>query len=233
MTQRTEPTGGSTRSYRSPRRLAAARATRRRIRGAACELFLAGGYAATSMRAVAAAAGVAEKTVYLQFDTKSALLKAVVENAIVGDDEDVPAAGRDWFVEAVAQTDLDRKLRQIAALTSALHERSGAIFAVARDAAAVDPEIANLWASGKRGHRADMTILGRSFDDGGLLPPGLDLAWATTTLYVLLGPETWHLIRTELRLDKTGYHDWLLEQLRQAFRGGNTAPHSRSPTRDS
>ena len=176
------------------------------------------------MRAVAAAAGVAEKTVYLQFDTKSALLKAVVENAIVGDDEDVPAAGRDWFVEAVAQTDLDRKLRQIAALTSALHERSGAIFAVARDAASVDPKIANLWAYGKRGHRADMTVLARSFAECGLLPPGLDLAWATTTLYVLLGPEAWHLTRTELQLDENGYHDWLLSQLRQAFRGDDVAP---------
>ena len=86
------------RGYRSPRRLAAARETRARICAAARELFLADGYAATSMRAIAAAAGVAEKTVYLQFATKSAVLKMVVETAIVGDDEAVPAAERSWFL---------------------------------------------------------------------------------------------------------------------------------------
>src|SRR3954454_8695963 len=88
------------REYRSPRRLAAARQTRARICAAARELFLANGYAATSMRAIAAAAGVAEKTVYLQFATKSAVLKEMVETAIVGDDEAIPAADRSWFLKA-------------------------------------------------------------------------------------------------------------------------------------
>ena len=37
-----------------------------------------------------------------------------------------------------------------------------------------------------------MTRVAHSFEDAGLLPPGLDVGWATTTLYVLLGPETWH-----------------------------------------
>ncbi|HET9648893.1 MAG TPA: helix-turn-helix domain-containing protein [Microlunatus sp.] len=205
------------RGYRSPRRLAAALETRARICAAARELFLADGYAATSIRAIASAAGVAEKTVYLQFATKSALLKMVVETAIVGDDEAVPAAGRSWFLETVAETDLDRKLDQLVALTCDLHQRSGSVFAVARGAAAVDPDVAALWAAGKQGHLADMTRMARSFEETGLLPPGRDLDWATTTLYVLLGPETWHLIRIELAQDDTAYRSWLSSQLRQAF----------------
>ena len=205
------------REYRSPRRLAAAQETRARICAAAQELFLANGYAATSIRAIASAAGVAEKTVYLQFATKSAVLKEVVETAIVGDDQAVPAAARSWFLEAVAETDLDRKLNQVVALTCDLHQRSGTVFAVARGAAAVDPDVAAMWAAGKRGHLADMTRLARSFEEAGLLPPGLDVGWATTTLYVLLGPETWHLIRIELELDETSYRAWLSSQLRQTF----------------
>ena len=72
------------RAYRSPAREAAARETRRRIVTSATDLFLTQGYAATPVRAVSIAAGVAEKTVYLQFASKTALLKAVVETAIVG-----------------------------------------------------------------------------------------------------------------------------------------------------
>ena len=75
---------------------------------------------------------MAEKTVYLQFETKSALLKEVVETAIVGDDDAIPAADRDWFHAVVDQTELDQKLRQLVDATSALHERSGAVFAMAR-----------------------------------------------------------------------------------------------------
>ena len=89
------------RAYDAPKRQAAARETRRRIRSAATALFLAQGYAATSMRAVALAAGVAEKTVYLQYATKTALLKEVVETAIVGDDDEVPVAARGWFTDAL------------------------------------------------------------------------------------------------------------------------------------
>src|SRR3954453_7151361 len=154
---------GRRREYRSPRRLAAAQQTRARICAAARELFMADGYAATSIRAIASAAGVAEKTVYLQFATKSAVLKMVVETAIVGDDQAIPAAGRSWFLDAVAETNLDQKLNQLVALTCDLHQRSGLVFAVARGAAAVDPHVAAMWAAGKQGHLSDMTRLARSF----------------------------------------------------------------------
>lgn len=209
--------GEQRRPYRSPHRTAAAQRTRARIRDAARELFLADGYAATSVRAIAAAAGVAEKTVYLQFDNKPGLLKDVVEFAIVGDSRAIPAAARQWFADIVDQHDLDQKLRQIVDATADLHERSGAVFAMAREAAATDAEIAELWAFGKRGHRSDMTLMADSFERAGLLPPDREAGWAITTLYVLLGLETWHLIRVELGLDADAYRDWLLTLLRRAF----------------
>lgn len=117
----------------------------------------------------------------------------------------------------------------IAGLTCDLHERSGAVFAVARGAAAVDPDVAALWSAGKQGHLADMTLLARSFEDAGLLPCGLDVGWATTTLYVLLGPETWHLVRIELQQDAEAYRGWLLSQLRQAFHSGSSRRHRIRP----
>lgn len=181
-------------------------------------MFLGDGYAATSIRSIAQAAGVAEKTVYLQFATKLALLKEVVETAIVGDDEAIAAADRQWFREIVDDPEPQRKLLMLADATSALHERTGAVFAMARGAADTDPDAARLWAFGKQGHRADMTALATSFDIAEMLPPGHDAAWATAVLYVLLGPETWHLMRVELGQNAEGYRNWLHTTLTQTFR---------------
>ena len=64
------------RRYESPRRRAQADATRRDIIAAAQRLFERQGYAATTMAAIAAEAGVALKTVYLAFETKSGVLRA-------------------------------------------------------------------------------------------------------------------------------------------------------------
>ena len=65
------------RAYNSPRRREQAAATRTQILAAAQRLFERDGYPATSMAAVAAEAGVSLKTVYVVFETKSGLLRAV------------------------------------------------------------------------------------------------------------------------------------------------------------
>src|SRR3954451_22075226 len=70
------------RSYDATSWREAAAATRERICIAAEELFLRDGYARTSVRAVAKAAGVAEATVYLAFAGKAALLDAVIVRAV-------------------------------------------------------------------------------------------------------------------------------------------------------
>jgi AcrR family transcriptional regulator len=56
--------------------------------------LLADGYTATTLAAVAEAAQVGARTVYVRFGTKAALLKRVVDVAVVGDAEPVDV-GRD------------------------------------------------------------------------------------------------------------------------------------------
>ena len=75
---------GAVADVNPPTRKARAAATRRRIVECAHELFIEDGYAATTMPAVAAAAGVAVQTVYLVFRTKGDLLQAVYELAVLG-----------------------------------------------------------------------------------------------------------------------------------------------------
>lgn len=90
------------RRYWSPRREQQARRTRARIIAAAARQFLACGYAAATMRAVAADADVALPTVELAFGTKARLLKAVIDTAIARDDEPVPMLARGWAARAQA-----------------------------------------------------------------------------------------------------------------------------------
>ena len=50
-----------------------------------------------------------------------------------------------------------------------------------------------------------------------MLPAGRGVDWATAVLYVLIGPETWHLARVELGQDPPGYRDWLRGTLTDTF----------------
>src|ERR671935_1013059 len=86
-----------TRRYDSPRRREQAAATRREILEAAQRLFERQGYAATTMAAVAAEAGVALKTVYVAFETKSGVLRALWNMLLRGDNDELPVAEQEWY----------------------------------------------------------------------------------------------------------------------------------------
>ena len=79
------------------------RATRRRIADA--ELFIAHGYAATTLEQIAAGAGVAAQTAYFHFGNKRTVLQQAVDVAAVGDDEPVAMLERPWLEEARAERD--------------------------------------------------------------------------------------------------------------------------------
>src|SRR3954468_7832131 len=91
-----------TRSYRSSRREARARRTRLRVLEAAGSVFVAGGDAGATIRAIAAEAGVSVPTVEQLFGTKARLLKAAIDVAIAGDDDAVPVLDRSWTSAAIA-----------------------------------------------------------------------------------------------------------------------------------
>src|ERR1700759_1137292 len=95
------PTVNPSRRYESALRTEQAAATRRRVVDAARRLFEEHGYAATTVAAIAKEAGVASKTVYLAFETKSRVLRAVWDVVLKGDDAPAPVADRPWYVEVL------------------------------------------------------------------------------------------------------------------------------------
>src|SRR4051812_15048368 len=131
------------RRYESATRTAAAQETRRRIRAAAASLFVEGGYEATSMKSIAAAAGVSERTVFLAFPTKAALLGECVRVAVRGDDEATPLLARDP-VRAVLEAPPERMLGLLADASADLLERAARLLAVGESAGPDDPVLAEV-----------------------------------------------------------------------------------------
>lgn len=129
----------------------------------------------------------------------------------------MPVAARGWFTDALAELNPDRKVELIVDGTTTLQERTGPMFSVARGAATVDADVAQLWEAGKQGHHADLARLAASLQDAHMDPSDQSTEWATTALYVLLGLETWHLVRHELNQDQTAYSRWLLATLHHTF----------------
>src|SRR6266511_6119830 len=141
MTERVKPK----RRYNSPRRREQAAATRREILAAAQRLFEQRGYAATTMAAIAGDAGVALKTVYVAFETKSGVLRALWNLLLRGDRDEVPVAQQEWYREVVEEPDPERQLRMTARNSRLVKRRIAAVLEVIRSAAPVDPDIEALW----------------------------------------------------------------------------------------
>src|SRR5262245_36718523 len=129
------------RRYDATRRQAAAAKTRHTIARAARELFLARGYAATTMAAIAEAAGVAHDTVYATFGPKAALFRHLVEIALSGTDEPIPALERDIVRQARAEPDQGRILDLLAHTIRLIHERLAPLVEVLSVAAQTDAEL--------------------------------------------------------------------------------------------
>ena len=199
----------------SPLRQAQIRQTEERIIAAATELFVADGYVATTLEAVARRAQVGARTVYVRFGTKAALFKRVVDVAIVGDTLPVDVLSRDWAQAAVTAPTAAERIAASAAIGRQIMERTGALFAVAQQAAAVEPLIAGFWQQGREQARHVQTIFWNRMAEDGLLDPAIDLTWLIDTSNILAAAETYLLITRITGWDLDAYERWLVHTTSQ------------------
>jgi AcrR family transcriptional regulator len=197
------------RPYDSPRRREQAAGTRELILKEAQSLFERDGYAATSMAAIAAAAGVALKTVYLTFDSKAGLLRGVWHRVLRGDRDDIPVGEQDWFRQVMDEGDPYRRLLLTAHNSRLVKERAGAIMEVIRAAAPGDAEIGGLWHRIQTDFHANQRTLVESLANDDALKPELDTDTATDTLWALNHPTLYHLLATERGWTPDQYEQWL------------------------
>jgi AcrR family transcriptional regulator len=208
-----------------PLRQAQVAHTEERILAAAAELFLAEGYPATTLAAVARRAQVGARTVYVRFGTKAALFKRVIDVAIVGDTEPVDALGRAWTRSAFSAPTAAARITAFAAGSRQIMARTGALFAVAQQAAAVEPLIAGFWQQGREQTRNVLGLFWTRMAADGLLDPDTDLDWLVDTTALLSAAETYLLITRMPGWDLDTYQDWLVTSMtRLAAVGGAVAP---------
>lgn len=178
------PVNGS-RQYRSAVRAAQAAATRHRLLSAAWTLFTERGYAATTVTQVAEAAGTSVDTLYAAIGRKPVLMRAVVESAISGTDEAIPALQRDYVRRVRAAPDAATKLELYAAAIAAMSPRTAPIFLALQDAARTDADCAALNAEISTRRATNMRSFAGELRETGDLREGLaddvvgDIIWAT------------------------------------------------------
>jgi AcrR family transcriptional regulator len=114
------------RPYRSPRRELQAAETRAAVLAAAARLFGDRGWAATGMRDVAGAAGVSVETVYASFRSKSDLLMAAIDVAVVGDAEPVLVDQRPEFA-ALGSGTPQQRARAAAQFVTGVQQRTAGL----------------------------------------------------------------------------------------------------------
>jgi AcrR family transcriptional regulator len=186
------------RTYRSVARAAAARETRRRIRASAAALFVRDGFTATSMNGVAADAGVSERTVFLVFPTKAALLAECIRVAVRGDDDSTPLLARERW-QALLQAPPERMLGLLADASAELLGRTARLLAVGESVGPEDPHLNEARERGRAATRSDMREVARAMQRAGALRRGMSAERAADIMYALLGSESVYLRLVEHR----------------------------------
>lgn len=177
-----------TRSYHAPRRAAQAAATRRDIVASAHDLFVERGYAATTIAAIAEAAGVTAKSVHAVGD-KPRLLLLAFDQAVVGDDLPVAVADRPEFRALIETKDPDQRARMAGRMGAQGLLRLYPLYRAFEQGAASDARLQEAWRDQQVRRRADIELLVRGIADAGPQGAGLDVDAATDTIWALL---TWH-----------------------------------------
>jgi len=199
------------RRYDSSRRQAAADETRRRILRVAREHFLERGYTATTMPAIAEAAGVAVDTVYATLGPKPAIFRLLIETAISGRDEAVPALARDYVREVQAEPDPRRKLERYAHAVRVVQERLAPLFAHLREAARAEPELAELWQEISTRRAANMRLFTAELAAAGGLRDGLTIDEAADIIWATNAPEFFLLLVHERGWSLDRFETWLAD----------------------
>lgn len=184
---------------------------------AARRLFLDQGYAATTMPAIAAAAGVSVQSVYKAFGNKPALLKAVFDVAIAGDDEPVPMLQREALGRVRAEPDPYRKLSLYGEFVAEVTPRHVPIQLLARAAATADPEAAGVWDQLRAERLAGLTLFARALHQDGHLRPGVSVDEARDLLWTYNSPELYELLVIQRGWTPQRYGRWLADALTAAL----------------
>jgi AcrR family transcriptional regulator len=204
-----EMPSGVKRPYDASRRRALADETRQHVIEASRPLFLEQGYEATSMRQVAAAAGVSLQTLYNGFGSKFGLFRGLIDVTVAGDHEPVALADRAEVRALDELDDPEAVVRAAVAVTLPVLVRMNEFHPVVRAAAVSDPEVAEAYQRfAVDGRWADSRTMAARLGDLQCLPPGRDVDWAADVIFAVLSDDTFHLLVAQRRWSPEAFAEW-------------------------
>lgn len=203
------------RRYDATGRQEQARLARARVLVAARERFLADGYTRTTVPGVARAAGVSAQSVYKAFGSKAALVKAVFDVAIAGDDGPSTVLERESLTRVREEADPYAKLSLYARFVAETVPRHGPIQLLVRAAAAADPEAARMWEQLSTERLTGMTLFARALRvhlrDGVTVDDARDILWSHNSV------ELWDLLVRQRGWSSSRYAEHLARTLTHAL----------------
>jgi AcrR family transcriptional regulator len=207
-----------TRSYVSPVRDEAARATGGRILDAAERLFVELGYGPTTIASIAGAAGVSKQTVYNSCGSKSELLKRLYDVRLVGDEEPVPFAEREDVRDVGSRSDPRALLDGYGQLAGAILERLGPVMSVVvAGAAAGDPDLRHHLEVADSERLTGAQSWAGKLSSLGALRPGLTVDRARDIIWAINSVQTWDLLVRRRGWSTQDYAAWLGEALAEVL----------------
>jgi AcrR family transcriptional regulator len=182
---------------------------------AAARLFAEQGYVATSIDAVAEAAGVGRATVFATVGSKAALLKAAYDTSLVGDHEpvDLPTRARSRAIRA--EEDPARYLERYAEVVTEICGRLAGVYEALRGAATADPKLNELWIEVRRQRRVGAAHVVGDLQSKGGLRPGLEDESAADLVWVHNDPGLYHQLVSERGWPPERFRSWLAGSLRR------------------
>jgi len=194
------------RKYDSLRRTEQALMTRAGIAEAARRLFVARGWAATTVRDVAREAGVSVPTVYSAYGDKPGLLRALADSAGLTADLAAQLAGLEGAEGPRGQ------LAAMAAYDRRLYERAGDVIGLIREAGRTDADFAAAYRAARV--RADLTRVEvfASWPEG-TLRVGLDVAGAVDVYAALCNIDVYATLTGERGWAPDRVEEWWGEAL--------------------
>ncbi|SRR5258706_5261152 len=198
------------RRYDNTGRTEQAEANRHRVLTATHRLLISNGYAATTIKAVAAEAGVSAETIYKTFGTKAKLIKDTYDVTLVGDEEPIPLVERPEFQALIAETSARGTLNRYARICRMLGSRLGPLLDILLSGAkSGDPDLQDFAETIKRerlvGATAIVQQVGHSCDARADLDPDS----ARDVIWTLTSPEVYQLLNRERGWTDEQYENWL------------------------
>jgi AcrR family transcriptional regulator len=206
-----------TRPYDSSRRRERARANRKAILSEARSSFLAGGYAGTTMAAIATRAGVSVETLYGTWGSKAGLVQALLREALRGEDDTRPFEQSDAIKAVIAEPLPRAQLELYGRVLGEVQPKLAPIVRLLREGAGADRHLAEAYEKHKRDRLEAMQRFAELLQSRRALRPELTVERARDILWTMNSAELYELLVEDRGWSLQRYGEWIASMLAAAL----------------